>query len=156
GLTLAAFAGVSVAATDNKATNAPLTSETFVSKAAQAGMTEVEVGKLALDKSQDKDVRDFADRMVKDHSKANDELTAIAQRKNIQVATDLDARHQAMVDALKGKSGEQFNAAYAQHMTMDHDKAVALFRSASDSKSLDADLSGFARKTLPTLEEHKR
>ena len=147
-------AAASAAAAD-KADSAPLTGSAFVSKAAQAGMAEVELGKVALDKSKDKDVRQFADRMVKDHSKANDELMDIVKRKNMTVPATLDAKHRAMVDALKGKSGEAFNAAYAEHMAMDHDKALDLFKAASRAKDLDAELSGFARKTLPTLEEHK-
>lgn len=149
-------AAASAAAADKPADTAPLTGSAFVSKAAQAGMTEVELGKVALDKSKDNDVRQFADRMVKDHSKANNELMDIVKRKNMTAPATLDAKHRAMVDALKGKSGEAFNAAYAEHMAMDHDKAVDLFKAAARSKDLDAELSGFAQKTLPTLEEHKQ
>ena len=59
-----------------------------------------------------------------------------------------------MIDSLRSKSGADFDAAYSQHMNMDHDKAIALFEGAS--KSPDPEFAGFAQKTLPTLQEHKR
>jgi putative membrane protein len=127
---------------------------TFVKKASMAGMTEVELAKLALDKSKDANVRGFAQRMVSDHGKANTELTAIAKRKNLEVSKSLDSEHQKKVQELSGKSGAEFDAAYAQHMTMDHDKAAALFEGAS--KGNDAELASFAQKTLPTIKEHQK
>lgn len=126
----------------------------FVRKAAQAGMTEVELGKLALEKSQNADVRNYAQRMVQDHGKNNAELESLAKSKNLEVPKALDSEHEAKVQQLGDKSGAAFDAAYAQHMAMDHDKAVALFEGAS--KANDAELAGFARKTLPVLEEHKQ
>jgi putative membrane protein len=125
----------------------------FVKHAAQDGLAEVELGQLALSKSQNADVRKFAQRMVQDHGKANSELTAIATRKQLEVPKKPGAEHQATTQELRGKSGAEFDAAYAQHMAMDHGKAVALFESASQGK--DDELAAFAKKTLPTLEEHK-
>jgi putative membrane protein len=130
------------------------TPDAFVKKAAMAGMTEVELAKLALDKSQDANVRGFAQRMVSDHGKANMELTAIAKRKSLEVPKSLDSEHQKKVQELAGKSGTEFDASYAQHMAMDHDKAAALFEGAS--KGNDAELASFAQKTLPTIKEHQK
>jgi putative membrane protein len=126
----------------------------FVTKAAQDGMTEVELGKLALSKSNSNDVKQFAQRMVQDHGKANKELAGIAKTKRLDVPTQLDAEHQAMVKALSGKSGAAFDSTYAAHMASDHTQAIALFR--ATAKSSDRDLASFASKTLPTLQEHKR
>jgi putative membrane protein len=126
----------------------------FVKNAAVDGMAEVELGKLALSKSQDEAIRNFAQRMVTDHGKANQELKTIAKRKNIDVPTSLDSKHQSLVQSLNAKSGAAFDAAYAEHMQADHSKAIALFEGAS--KSSDEDLAAFAKKTLPTLEEHKQ
>jgi putative membrane protein len=133
-----------------------ITSSSFVNDAAQTGLAEVELGKVALQKSQDPQVRSFAERMVKDHGKANEELGTLAKGKNVQVPAQLDAKHRSMVDMLKAQSGAAFEADYAKHMAEGHAKAVALFESASKSKSLDHELAAFAQKTLPTLEEHKR
>ena len=126
----------------------------FVSMAAQDGMTEVELGKLAATKSSNADVKKFAARMVTDHGKANEELASIAKKKSLTVPTKLDAKHEAMVKMMSSKSGAAFDAAYAKDMASDHDKAIALFQSAS--KMGDPDLAGFASKTLPTLQEHKQ
>ncbi|HEX6396400.1 MAG TPA: DUF4142 domain-containing protein [Steroidobacteraceae bacterium] len=125
----------------------------FVSKAAQDGMTEVELGKVALNKSKDAQVRAFAQRMVTDHGKANTELAGIAKRKGIEAPKKLDAEHQDMVKKLSSQDGEAFDVEYSRHMNMDHGKAIELFEATSESS--DADLAGFAKKTLPTLKEHK-
>jgi putative membrane protein len=126
----------------------------FVSKAAQDGMTEVELGKVAASKSTSPEVKQFAERMVQDHGKANNELAGIAKAKNLEMPTQLDSEHQSMVKALSAKSGSAFDADYAAHMAADHDKAIALFQSAS--RSSDPELAGFAKKTLPTLQKHKQ
>jgi putative membrane protein len=139
---------------DDRTAAAPETPKTFVTKAAQDGMTEVELGKLALGKAQSAEVKEFADRMVKDHGKANMELETIAKSKSLQVPKKLDAQHQSMVDELSGKSGAEFDSAYSQHMAVAHRKAVALFESAS--RLDDGELAAFAKKTLPTLKEHKQ
>jgi putative membrane protein len=127
---------------------------TFVSMAAQDGMTEVALGKLAQSKSNNPDVRQFAQKMVQDHGKANVELTHIAKAKNLEVPTQLDAAHQKMVTSLNAQSGAAFDGTYAAHMAQDHSEAIRLFQTASTSA--DPDLAGFAKKTLPTLQEHKR
>jgi putative membrane protein len=129
--------------------------KTFVTKAAQGGMTEVELGKLALAKSQNADVRQFAERMVSDHGKANKQLATIAKGKNIAVPKALDAEHAAMVTELKAKSGAEFDSSYAEHMRHAHDKTIELFEGEAES-SEDADLAGFARDKLPTVREHKQ
>jgi putative membrane protein len=149
-----ALASASTAAMAADAGASPPAPTVFVKKAAQDGMTEVEAGKLALSKSQDAQIRSFAQRMVTDHGKANAELASIAKSKGIEAPKKLDAEHQAMVDGFKGKTGAEFDAAYAHHMNMDHSKAISLFEGASQTS--DADLAAFAQKTLPTLKEHKQ
>jgi putative membrane protein len=150
-LALASISGTAVSA---DAESSPPEPRTFVMKAAQDGMTEVEAGKVALMKSQDPGIRSFAQRMVDDHGKANAELASIAKAMGIDAPKKLDAEHQAMLDALSAKSGSEFDREYSHHMNMDHSKAIALFESAA--KSSDADLAGFAKKTLPTLKRHKQ
>ena len=148
-----AITGAASAAMAADAESTPPAPSVFVKKAALDGMTEVEAGKVALTKSQDPAIRSFAERMVADHGKANQELTSIAERKGLNAPKQLDADHKQMLDTLKGKNGKDFDQAYAEHMNMDHSKAVALFESASQSS--DPDLAQFAKKTLPTLKEHK-
>jgi putative membrane protein len=148
-----ALAGVSSAVLAAEAESTPPNLTTFVKKAAQDGMTEVEVGKIALSKSQDPAVRGFAQKMVDDHSKANSELAQIASAKGVEPPKTLDAEHQAMVNSMKNVPVDQFDRQYSQHMNMDHSKAIALFESASQAE--DPQLAQFAKKTLPTLKKHK-
>jgi putative membrane protein len=126
----------------------------FLMHAVPAGMAEVAVSKLAAEKAQNDQVKQFAQRMITDHTKANKELAAAAKAKGLDVPMKLDAEHQSMVQSLASKSGAAFDAAYREHMTADHSKAVAMFEGASSSS--DSDLASLAKKTLPTLEEHKK
>jgi len=144
----------STAADTDAAATAGATPATFVKTAAQDGMTEVALGKLALSKSSNTDVKQFAQKMVQDHGQADQQLASLAQSKGLTVPTQLDAKHAAMVKALDAKSGAAFDSSYAAHMVKGHTKAVALFQAAS--KSSDPDLAAFAQKTLPTLKEHKQ
>lgn len=148
-----ALAGASGATFAAAAEDSPPAPTVFVTKAAQDGMTEVELGRIALDKSQNAEVRSFAQRMVTDHGKANQELAMIAKSKGIEVQKTLDMEHQTVVKKLQATSGDAFDLEYSHHMNMDHDKAIALFEAAS--KSSDPDFASFATKTLPTLKEHK-
>lgn len=125
----------------------------FVKKAAQGGMAEVELGKLATQKASSDDVKKFGQRMVDDHTKANDQLKQIAGNKGISLPTDLDAKDQALKDRLSKLDGEQFDRAYMKNMVRDHTKDVSEFRKESTSAK-DNDLKNFASQTLPTLEDH--
>src|SRR5471030_3252530 len=82
--------------------------KSFVMKAAQGGMTEVQLGQLAADKGTSQDVKDFGSKMVTDHGKANDELKSIASSKGVTIPDKLDAKHQAMVDKMSKMSGAEF------------------------------------------------
>ena len=126
----------------------------FVQQAAQTGLTEIEAAKIALARSQDPGIRSFAQRMVKDHGQSNLELATLATEKGIAAPTTLDAEHQAMLDDITSKTGTDFDRSYSEHMHMGHTKAVALFEAAANSP--DTAVSGFAKKTLPTLREHKQ
>jgi len=127
--------------------------QNFVKKAAQGGMAEVELGKLATQKASSDDVKKFGQRMVDDHTKANDQLKQIAQNKGVSLPTDLNAKDQALKDRLSKLDGEQFDRAYMKNMVRDHTKDVSEFRKESTSAK-DNDLKSFASQTLPTLEDH--
>src|SRR4051812_34394375 len=120
---------------------------------AKDGMAEVELGRLAADKASNADVKKFGQRMVDDHTKANDELKMIASSKNITLPTAVDAKHKATADRLSKLSGAAFDAAFMQTMVQDHRKAVASFKRESQTGK-DAEIKAFAGKTLPTLEDH--
>jgi len=131
----------------------PLSDKEFVMRAAQGGMTEVELGKVASEKASSSQVKDFGARMVKDHTQANDELKGIAQKKGITLSSTLDARHQGQVDKLSKLSGSAFDKAYVTNQVRAHEATVKLFQQEAQSGQ-DADLKAFASRTLPTLQQH--
>jgi putative membrane protein len=139
----------------NSNANADRSSADFWKKAAEGGMAEVELSKVAQTKAQNAEVKKFAQTMVTDHTKANDELKALAAKKSVTLPTELDAAHKSTLDKLKGLSGAEFDKAYVDAMVSDHDAAVDLFKKQAGDGS-DGDLKSFAAKTLPTLEGHQK
>jgi putative membrane protein len=129
------------------------TDTTFVKKAARGGLAEVELGQLAVQKASSEDVKKFGQRMVDDHSKANEQLKQVAAQKNIDLPQNLDAKDKATKARLEKLSGEQFDKAYMKDMLKDHKKDVAEFERESKSGK-DAAIKSFAEQTLPTLKEH--
>jgi putative membrane protein len=127
----------------------------FIMKAAKGGMMEVQAGQMAQTNAASQDVKNFGGRMVTDHTKANDELKAIAAAKNVTIPAVLEGDHRAHLDDLGKKSGNEFDRAYMNMMVDDHDEDVALFEKVANN-SKDADIKAFAAKTLPVLREHQQ
>src|ERR1039458_9701923 len=125
----------------------------FVMKAAQGGMTEVQLGQLAADKGTSQDVKDFGSKMVTDHGNANDELKSIASSKGITIPDKLDTKHQAMVDKMSKISGAEFDKGYVAEMVKGHKETDALFTKEAKSGQ-DADIKAFAAKTDETVKMH--
>ena len=125
----------------------------FAHEAAIGGMAEVELGTLAKQKASSSDVKAFADRMVTDHGKANDELKQWADQHHVTLPTELDAKSKSTKDHLSNLSGDAFDKAYMRDMVQDHKQDVAKFRSESKSAK-NPDLKSWAGSTLPTLEDH--
>jgi putative membrane protein len=134
-----------------KAANPP--DAAFVHEAAMGGMAEVELGRLATQNASSDDVKQFGQRMVEDHGKANDELKALAGKKNITLPAALDQKHQALRDRLAKQQGAAFDTAYMSEMVSDHQKDVAAFQREA-GRGADSDVKAWAQKTLPTLQEH--
>ena len=134
-----------LASADDK-TTVSSADKTFTMKAAQGGMTEVQLGQLASDKATSPDVKDFGAKMVTDHGKANDELKGIATAKGLTLPDKLDAKHQAMVDKLSKLSGAEFDKAYVAGMVKAHKEDDALFSKEAKTGG-DADIKAFADKT---------
>jgi putative membrane protein len=128
--------------------------KTFVKEAALGGMAEVELSKLAQ-KSENAEVKSFADRMIRDHTAANQELTTIARGLGVDPPTALDPEHEEMRKKLTTLHGKAFDEQYMQGMVADHHKAVTLFQQEGRSGS-SVQLKQFALKTLPTLQEHQK
>jgi len=126
---------------------------TFIKEAAEGGMMEVQLGKLAQEKAADDKVKQFGERMEQDHSKANNELKKIASEKGVELSTDLDKKHKTKVDKMTKLSGADFDKQYMDDMVSDHKEDIKKFQRVAD-KGKDSDLKQFASQTLPTLKEH--
>ena len=126
---------------------------TFVKKAADGGMAEVSLAKLAQEKASNADVKSFAAKLEKDHSQANDDLKELASKKSITLPTEPSKNHKALHDKLAKLSGAEFDKAYVAAMLEDHQKDVREFSRVASTNG-DADVKAFASKTLPTLKEH--
>ena len=113
----------------------------------------MELGKLAADKASNEDVKKFGQRMVDDHTKANDKLKQIASSKSVNVPDELNAKDKATKSRLEKLSGAQFDRAYMNDMVKDHVEDVAEFNRES-KVAKDPDVKSFASETLPTLEDH--
>lgn len=123
----------------------------FVRHAAIGGLFEVQSSQLALERSENADVRRTAERMIADHRDANERLKRIAQSKGLEVPTELDEKHKQRLDRLRNAE-QNFDRAYLQAQRQAHSEAIALFEAGSQLD--DEQLAGFARQTLPTLREH--
>jgi putative membrane protein len=134
------------------------TSNDFVDKAAAGGIAEIETSRLALEKSQSADIKEFASMMITDHGKANDELATIAKKNDIEVPDDTTLVKQAKEKILDMRD-ESFDAAYANNQVKAHEEAIELFEKQANTVTDDrtksaTELKGFAQKMLPGLEKH--
>ena len=125
----------------------------FAVAAADGGMMEVQLGKLAQEKGVSKQIKDLGAMMVKDHSAANEELKAAAKSKNITLPATLSDKCQKKVADLTAKSGADFDKAYADLMVSDHNDDIDEFKKEAE-KGTDAELSAWAKGKIPTLEHH--
>jgi putative membrane protein len=138
---------------DSSVTSVDQDDAKFAVAAANGGMAEVELGKLAQEKAVNSKVKDFGAMMVSDHSKANAEMMALAKSKGITLPAAIDKDEQKLKDDLSAKSGADFDKAYVSNMIDDHKTDIKEFEDASKNCK-DADLKAFAVKTLPTLRMH--
>ncbi|WP_046972598.1 DUF4142 domain-containing protein [Dyella japonica] len=128
----------------------PVSDQEFLTKASSDGAAEVQMGQLAVQKASSPQIKDLAQQLVKDHSAANKQLAALANRKHANVV--LQPQPSNVMDKLQSLNGGDFDKAYASAMVGGHQKAIALFDSASHSS--DPDVAAFASSTLPTLKHH--
>ncbi|MBB3228555.1 putative membrane protein [Luteibacter sp. Sphag1AF] len=130
------------------------TDEGFVRNASAAGAAEIALGKLAAAQGHSDAVKSFGQRMVTDHTAANEELKhAVAGQRGYQIADAPKPEDAQFADELSRLSGKEFDARFAQKMVADHKEAIAIFETES-SKGKNPELKAFAAKTLPTLREH--
>jgi putative membrane protein len=126
----------------------------FIRSAMEAGNTEVILGKLAQEKSTSEEIKKFGERMVQDHSKAGEQLKAIAKKLGFKPPSEPEAKKKEdVITMLEDLSDDEFNMSYSMVMVKAHKQAVSLFQ--KQAKEGDApELRQFAEKALPVLQEH--
>jgi putative membrane protein len=129
------------------------TDKKFLEEAAQGGMAEVAMGRLGQEKAQSPEVKRLAEKILQDHTQANQQLMQIAQQKGVELKQDVNKKDQRMLDHMRSMSGAEFDRMYVQHMVKDHEKDIKEFEKQAN-KGEDADIKNFAQQTLPKLREH--
>lgn len=125
----------------------------FAVTVADASMLEIQLGELAQANAASADVKKFGKDMIADHTKAGDELKALAMQKSISLPTALSDKSQKKYDDLAKKSGKDFDDAYTDAMVSGHKDVVDAFKKEAE-KGEDAELKSWASSTLPTIEHH--
>lgn len=125
----------------------------FAMAAAHGGIAEVKLGELAAKQGSSAQVKDFGQKMVEDHGKANEDLKSVAMSKGMTLPTEPNAEQKATMARLMKLHGAAFDSAYLKAMKMDHKMDVADFKKEA-MQGKDADIKGFAAKTLPVVESH--
>lgn len=128
----------------------------FVAMAGSSNLLEIESSRLALRQAESRSVRDFANRMIRDHGQATKRMMTVLRSAGLAPAAPaLSPRHQAMLDQLAATPAESFDGAYLALQAQAHEEAVALFSDYARNGD-NARLAAFARQTLPTLQMHAR
>lgn len=139
------------------ANNAPIKADeetsSFLVRAADGGMAEVQLGQMAQNKATNVKVKDFAAMMVRDHSNANDQVKALASQRNVTLPDSISADHKKKVDDLNKKTGKAFDKAYMDAMVNGHQDVEDLFEKSAD-KVNDTDVKAFINNTLPKIKMH--
>jgi putative membrane protein len=126
----------------------------FIQKAAVGGMMEVELGNLTTQKTKSPKILAFAKRMIADHTKANNELKAVAEGVGVKLPGALPAAEQSHLADMRQMQANEYDQNYMAMMVQDHAKTLDLFNGAAKFKNQQ--LKDFASKTLPVLQEHNK
>jgi putative membrane protein len=146
-------------------------SREFVREVSMVGHAEVQLAQLAAQRAQSADVKQFAQMMIRDHTKASNELKQAVSRHNVSMAEHVDDKHQSLMDRLKTLRGAEFDREYMAAMVEGHRDARDLIGSRADDRrttgtsgnradnrdeALDNAVNQWAAKALPTVDQHLR
>jgi len=136
-----------------QASNLSAGDRTFIDKAASTNFAQIKLGQLAVRNGTTAQVRDLGQKMIDDHTKANDQLKPIALREGIRLPTEPTSEQKADYDRLSALSGDAFNKAYMDLVKGDQKQAISLFQDEARD-GVDPQLKTFAKNTLPELRQH--
>lgn len=157
GLCMAIFAWAMVAkAQDTAATTGAQQGDLdFASKATASNNFELQAANIALSKSQNQNIKQYAQMIVDDHTAAGNELSTLVKNKNWQLNTADDQNYKDMIDKLNNADAATFDSVYTDMMVKSHQDAINLFKDANTGTAItDADLRKFAGDKVPRFEKH--
>lgn len=125
----------------------------FITKAAQSDQTEIQTSQLALKRSQNQEVRSFAERMIQEHTTSSQQLTPIAQKKGFTPPKDIGKENRALLTKLSNLKGTEFDRAYMQGQVQAHSKTLANYQNYL-KQGQDPDLTAFASQFAPIVADH--
>jgi putative membrane protein len=125
----------------------------FAVAAADGGQLEVQLGQLALKNSSNTEIKKFGQSMIDDHSRANEELKALARQKGITLPIALSDKNQKDYEDLAKKTGLEFDKAYCEFMVKDHKEDIDEFKKEAE-KGTDPEIKAWAQGKIATLEHH--
>lgn len=126
----------------------------FLVKATESNMLEIELGHLALRIASHQDVKNYAQMMVDDHTKANEKVKELALAKNVTLPSALGSEDQKHYDEMSKMTGKEFEKHYINMMVDGHEEVLKAYRTEAD-KTSDAELRAFASEMLPTIMKHQ-
>ncbi|WP_413624349.1 DUF4142 domain-containing protein [Luteibacter sp. Lutesp34] len=151
---LVASLGLAAHAQEKDSQGGTATDAGFFKNAGASGLAEVEASRLALKQSSSAKVKKFAQTMIDEHTRANEELEGLKSGdKGYSLVTSPMPDSQKIIDAMSRMKGADFDKAYAKTMVADHEEAVAIFETEIE-KGSNPELKAFAKKTLPKLKHH--
>ena len=125
----------------------------FAIRAMQSGLAEILLGKLAASKSSNAELKAFGQQMVDDHTRATDQLTALARERVIRLPVTITAKNAALYQKLNTLSGLAFDRTYAKSMIKDHEEALKDLKK-EIKKGSDPKIQQFASNAEPVIEAH--
>lgn len=126
---------------------------TFLTEAASGNMMEIQLGELAQQKATNARVKEYAAMIVRDHTRANEELRTITQGRNVTISNTMEDKHRRKLDQLRDKEGVEFDRAYMKHMVDDHQEDIRKYEEMAREAS-DPAIRNYANTTLTTLRAH--
>lgn len=138
---------------DQSAAMHSMQDKAFVKKAAEGGLAEVRLGQLAQQKSNSPDVKEFAQKMVNDHTQLNEQMHPIAQQMGVSSPEELSSKDKKEMSKLENLSGQEFDHAYIRYMIKDHKKDLSEFKSEA-SRTQNAQLKEAAEHGAQVIQGH--
>jgi putative membrane protein len=125
----------------------------FMKTAAEVNMTEAHLGQMAQERASDEGVKSFGQTLVQDHTRAYEELTALATKTGESIPKGIDVRRDHAIEGLARDKGAGFDRSFVRHEVQDHQRTIAEFKREAE-KGQNADVKAYAQKMIPALEEH--